>query len=84
MREHLLKIIVIGGLETGKTSFIRRYVNNSFSSAYKSTVRITSIEFRSFLFFKNFSRHIQIGTDIAIKKIKYNDSTIICLQIWVC
>lgn len=38
MREYLYKILVVGDLGTGKTSIIRRYVHNIFSSNYKSTV----------------------------------------------
>jgi GTPase SAR1 family protein len=40
MREYLYKILVVGDLGAGKTSIIRRYVHNIFSSNYKSTVRI--------------------------------------------
>lgn len=38
VREYLFKILVVGDLGTGKTSIIRRYVHNIFSSNYKSTV----------------------------------------------
>ncbi|KAI8978589.1 P-loop containing nucleoside triphosphate hydrolase protein [Pilobolus umbonatus] len=40
MREYLYKILVVGDLGTGKTSIIRRYVHNIFSSNYKSTIGV--------------------------------------------
>ena len=33
-----LKIIVIGASGTGKTSFVNRWIKNSFSNTYKPTV----------------------------------------------
>ncbi|KAL9540299.1 hypothetical protein MBANPS3_009767 [Mucor bainieri] len=39
-REYLFKILVVGDLGTGKTSIIRRYVHNIFSSNYKSTIGV--------------------------------------------
>ena len=39
-KEFLFKILVVGDLGTGKTSIIKRYVHNIFSTNYKSTVRI--------------------------------------------
>lgn len=38
--EFLYKILVVGDIGTGKTSIIKRYVHNIFSTAYKSTVRL--------------------------------------------
>lgn len=38
MTEHLLKILVVGDGNVGKTSFVRRYVNGQFNSSYKMTV----------------------------------------------
>ncbi|KAI7871887.1 P-loop containing nucleoside triphosphate hydrolase protein [Spinellus fusiger] len=40
VREYLYKILVVGDLGTGKTSIIRRYVHNIFSSNYKSTIGV--------------------------------------------
>ncbi|CEP08228.1 hypothetical protein [Parasitella parasitica] len=39
-KEYLFKILVVGDLGTGKTSIIRRYVHNIFSSNYKSTIGV--------------------------------------------
>ena len=36
--EYLFKILVIGELATGKTSFIKRYVHQYFSNQYRATV----------------------------------------------
>eukprot|EP01099_Mayorella_cantabrigiensis_P007180 TRINITY_DN6248_c0_g3_i1.p1 TRINITY_DN6248_c0_g3~~TRINITY_DN6248_c0_g3_i1.p1 ORF type:complete len:217 (+),score=56.69 TRINITY_DN6248_c0_g3_i1:46-696(+) len=36
--EQVLKILVVGDLHTGKTSFIKRYVEGTFSDVYKSTI----------------------------------------------
>ena len=40
IREYLFKILVIGELGTGKTSFIKRYVHQYFSQYYRATVCI--------------------------------------------
>ncbi|XP_029458146.1 ras-related protein Rab-38 [Rhinatrema bivittatum] len=39
-REHLYKILVIGDLGVGKTSIIRRYVHQNFSSHYRATIGV--------------------------------------------
>jgi Ras-related protein Rab-7L1 len=38
--EKLFKVIIIGDPTVGKTSFIQRYVQNSFSKEYKGTVGV--------------------------------------------
>jgi Ras-related protein Rab-32 len=58
--EYLYKILVVGDIGTGKTSIIKRYVHNIFSSAYKST----------------------IGVDFALKVLKWDNNTVIRLQLW--
>ncbi|PSN30742.1 Ras-related protein Rab-7L1, partial [Blattella germanica] len=40
MTEKLYKIIIIGDPTVGKTSFVRRYVQNSFKKDYKGTVGV--------------------------------------------
>ncbi|KAG0230747.1 ras-related protein rab-32-like protein [Mortierella sp. GBAus27b] len=40
IREYLYKVLVIGDLGTGKTSIIKRYVHNIFSTNYKSTIGV--------------------------------------------
>lgn len=37
-KEHLFKVLVIGDLGVGKTSFIKRYVHQFFSVHYRATV----------------------------------------------
>lgn len=39
-REHLYKILVIGELGTGKTSFIKRYVHQFFNQNYRATIGV--------------------------------------------
>jgi GTPase SAR1 family protein len=34
-QEFLMKVLVVGDTGTGKTSFIKRYVHNTFSESYK-------------------------------------------------
>ncbi|XP_027865799.1 ras-related protein Rab-7L1-like [Xiphophorus couchianus] len=40
MKEHLLKILVIGDGNVGKSSFVHRYVNGQFNRTYKMTVGV--------------------------------------------
>lgn len=40
LKEHLFKVLVIGDASTGKTSFIKRYVHQFFSRAYKATIGV--------------------------------------------
>ncbi|KAH3766893.1 Ras family protein [Pelomyxa schiedti] len=40
MTEHLLKVLVVGDMGTGKTSIISRYVYDCFSDQYKTTVGV--------------------------------------------
>lgn len=40
VNEYLLKVLVVGEASTGKTSFIKRYVHQFFSRAYKATIGI--------------------------------------------
>ena len=39
-KEFLFKILVIGELGTGKTSFIKRYVHQFFSDHYRATIGV--------------------------------------------
>lgn len=39
-REYQFKILVVGDLGTGKTSILRRFVHNTFTSHYKSTIGV--------------------------------------------
>ncbi|XP_037543301.1 ras-related protein Rab-38 [Nematolebias whitei] len=39
-KEHLYKVLVIGDLGVGKTSIIRRYVHQTFSSNYRATIGV--------------------------------------------
>ncbi|XP_072223321.1 ras-related protein Rab-7L1-like [Leuresthes tenuis] len=40
MTEHLLKILIVGDGNVGKTSFIHRYVSGQFNRSYKMTVGV--------------------------------------------
>ncbi|CAJ1084381.1 ras-related protein Rab-7L1-like isoform X1 [Xyrichtys novacula] len=40
MTEHLLKILVVGDGNAGKTSFVHRYVSGQFNKTYKMTVGV--------------------------------------------
>ncbi|KAF7206510.1 ras-related protein Rab-38b [Nothobranchius furzeri] len=39
-KEHLYKVLVIGDLGVGKTSIIRRYVHQTYSSNYRATIGV--------------------------------------------
>jgi Ras-related protein Rab-32 len=75
-REFLFKILVVGDIGTGKTSFIKRYVHNFFSQAYKATVG-------------SFGRYLvlsvcilQIGVDFALKVLNWDANTMVRMQLW--
>lgn len=38
MNEHLLKILIVGDANVGKSAFVHRYVNGQFSRTYKMTM----------------------------------------------
>lgn len=40
VKEYLFKVLVIGDLNTGKTSLIKRYVQHSFSEQYRTTIGV--------------------------------------------
>eukprot|EP00002_Diphylleia_rotans_P018410 TRINITY_DN3565_c0_g1_i5.p1 TRINITY_DN3565_c0_g1~~TRINITY_DN3565_c0_g1_i5.p1 ORF type:complete len:173 (+),score=32.86 TRINITY_DN3565_c0_g1_i5:64-582(+) len=40
VRECMYKVLVVGDIGTGKTSFIKRYVHNIWTSQYKSTIGV--------------------------------------------
>ncbi|XP_022619043.1 ras-related protein Rab-7L1-like isoform X2 [Seriola dumerili] len=40
MTEHLLKILIVGDGNVGKSSFVHRYVNGQFNKTYKMTVGV--------------------------------------------
>jgi len=43
MNEKSFKVIFVGDLEVGKTSFIIKYTQNKFSQKYKATLGSTSL-----------------------------------------
>jgi len=40
LEEYVYKILVVGDLGCGKTSFIHRYVNHTFSNTYRATIGV--------------------------------------------
>ncbi|KAF1806366.1 P-loop containing nucleoside triphosphate hydrolase protein [Mucor lusitanicus] len=40
LKEYQYKILVVGDLGTGKTSILKRYIHNTFTSNYKSTIGV--------------------------------------------
>ena len=67
---------------TGKTSLVRKFVHNTFTNNYKST--IGELQPLGTLLIADFSHHIllTIGVDFALKLIKWDDKTSIRLQLW--
>lgn len=62
VREYLFKILVIGELGTGKTSFIKRFVHQYFSQYYRATVdiEIWKIDCKMIEFFNLLIRSVSI------------------------
>lgn len=79
VREYLFKLLVIGDNGTGKTSFIKRYVHQYFTDAYRATVSFASRPkiSKSIEFFS-----LQIGVDFALKVLNWDENTLIRLQLW--
>ena len=73
-KEYLFKILVIGDIGVGKTSFIKRYVHNFFSQSYKATV--------CFVIVLKHRNSNQIGVDFALKVLSWDANTIIRMQLW--
>ena len=38
MNEHLVKILIVGDGDVGKSSFVHRYISGAFNKTYKMTV----------------------------------------------
>lgn len=69
----LLKILVVGTSGIGKTSFIQRFVENTFSSSYMTTIgTIILLKIIKNDFFFNINNFF-IGVDFKIKKLKVLD-----------
>lgn len=47
MTEHLLKILIVGDGNVGKSSFVNRYISGNFNRTYKMTVGGTFISSRT-------------------------------------
>lgn len=61
--DHLFKVLVVGEASTGKTSFIKRYVHQFFSNAYRATIGV-DFAMKTFQFDKNTHVRLQLW-DIA-------------------
>uniref|UniRef100_A0A3Q3WAR8 Uncharacterized protein n=1 Tax=Mola mola TaxID=94237 RepID=A0A3Q3WAR8_MOLML len=40
MNEHLMKILIVGDGDVGKSSFVHRYISGAFNKTYKMTVGV--------------------------------------------
>lgn len=68
--DYMFKLLIIGNSSVGKTSFLFRYADDSFTSAFVSTV---GIDFKVKTVFRNDKRvKLQIWVSINYMAIKYD------------
>lgn len=72
MREHLFKVLVIGDLSTGKTSFIKRYVHQFYSPHYRATIGV-DFALKVIRWSKNSLVRIQLWDIAGTMESKLND-----------
>uniref|UniRef100_A0A8C5WQG8 small monomeric GTPase n=1 Tax=Laticauda laticaudata TaxID=8630 RepID=A0A8C5WQG8_LATLA len=66
--DYMFKLLIIGNSSVGKTSFLFRYADDSFTSAFVSTV---GIDFKVKTVFKNEKRiKLQIWQEIVRREIR--------------
>lgn len=71
--DYMFKLLIIGNSSVGKTSFLFRYADDSFTSAFVSTV---GIDFKVKTVYKNDKRiklQIWVSSDLVYIPLMYND-----------
>lgn len=66
--DYMFKILIIGNSSVGKTSFLFRYADDSFTSAFVSTV---GIDFKVKTVFRQ-DKRVKLQIWVCLKKFKYN------------
>lgn len=69
--DYMFKLLIIGNSSVGKTSFLFRYADDSFTSAFVSTV---GIDFKVKTVFRHDKRvklQIWVSTDLLLKYLYY-------------
>lgn len=73
--DYMFKILIIGNSSVGKTSFLFRYADDSFTSAFVSTV---GIDFKVKTVFRQ-DKRVKLQIWVCLNKFKYNDS--LCYEV---
>lgn len=71
--DYMFKLLIIGNSSVGKTSFLFRYADDSFTSAFVSTV---GIDFKVKTVYKNDKRiklQIWVSSDLVYVRLERND-----------
>ena len=74
--DYMFKLLIIGNSSVGKTSFLFRYADDSFTSAFVSTV---GIDFKVKTVFRHDKRvKLQIWVSTTIQRNSYNLLAMLC------
>ena len=76
--DYMFKLLIIGNSSVGKTSFLFRYADDSFTSAFVSTV---GIDFKVKTVFRN-DKRIKLQIWVSRLKLQYIEVFICYVTLW--